>query len=241
MISDALVWTTGWLVRLNWIEIAKFSVSLLTLGIAVFALKTWQRQDKAKREAEFLDSLIEATHAYIVAMSRPVALVRTSRIGMLSHTSLFDERGESDKVAEGAIPYIRKDGERDAERLFAALNEARPPSIKLRSLSAKGQVFGFGKYARCHNAVVMLLWQFDRIEAFASIIGSPTMNWDNPHVQRTLQNVLTLTPDDIQAHLSENDVAVLEYAKEVYSRLYGSRHKHKRRTRKGNAESVRQP
>lgn len=233
MICDAIVGALEPITRLDWIEIAKVAASFGTLVIAFLALRNWQRQDKAKREAEFLDSLIEAIHAYIVVMSRPTALVRTCRIGMLSHTSLFDDREESEKVADGAIPYITKSGERDAERLFAALNEARPASIKLRSLGAKGQVFGFEKYAKCHNAIVLLVWQFDRIEAFASMIGSPTLNWANPHVHRALQNVLMLTPDDIQKHLNENDVAVLQYARDIYSRLYGSRRKRKRQLRKG--------
>ena len=49
---------------------------MATAVIALWALKNWQRQDKGKREAEFLDALIEATHTYIAEVSKPVMLWR---------------------------------------------------------------------------------------------------------------------------------------------------------------------
>ncbi len=49
----------------NWLEAIKSMAPVATAGIAFAALRNWQRQDKAKREAEFLDALVEAAHAYI--------------------------------------------------------------------------------------------------------------------------------------------------------------------------------
>lgn len=232
MVCNAMVWSFNAVTSIDWLDVIKTLASLATLGIAYFALRNWQRQDRAKREAEFLDALIEAVHTYIVQMARPITLVRMSRIGMMSHLSLFDERDEAAKVAEGAIPYIKKDGEGDARRLTEALNEVRPGAIKLRSLGAKGQVFGFSDYAKCQQAVALLVWQFDRIEAFTNIIGWPTMNWENPEIQRTLQKVLTVSDDDIQKHIAENNIAVLDYARQTYARIYGAARKSTRRPKR---------
>lgn len=211
----------AWLAHVDWLEVIRSLAALATVIIAFAALKNWQRQDRAKREVEFLDALIEAVHAYIVDMGRPIALVGTTRIGMRSQTSSWDDEDQSAAVAKGAVPFIKKDGEAAAKRLIDALNEVRPTSTKLRSLGTKGQVFGFKGYTRCQNAVAMLAWQFDRIEAFAAIVGSPTLNWKHPEVQRSLQNVLTVEENDLRKHVAENNVAVLDFARDTYARIYG--------------------
>lgn len=222
MMCNALVWSFDAVTRIDWLDLLKTVGTLVTAYIAYRALKTWQRQDKAKREAEFLDALIDAVHAYIDEMGRPIALVETVRIGMKSQTSSWDDDDEAGAVAKGAVPYIKKDGERASKRLIEALNEARPASIRLRSLGTKGQVFGFDGYSKCHKAIEILVRQFGRIEALATIIGSPTLNWENPDVQRSLQGVLNVEPKDIQAHVAKNNVAVLDFASETYARIYGA-------------------
>jgi hypothetical protein len=219
--SDALAWSFNAMAGIAWLEVIKALAPAATAGIAFLALRNWQRQDKAKRQAEFLDDLIEATHAYITAMARPIALVEMARIGMKSHSPKWEDNDENVPVAEGAVAYIQKNGERDAKRLLEALNEVRPAKIRLRSLGTKGQVFRFKDYGNCQKAVAMLAWQFDRIEAFASIVGSPTLNWEHPEVRRSLQGILTVEPGDVHKHLGENNVAVLEFAQAIYRRIYG--------------------
>lgn len=223
MMCNALVWSFDAVTNVNWLDLLKTAGALVTACVAYLALKNWQRQDKAKREAEFLDALIDAVHAYIVEMGRPIALVDSVRIGMRCQTSSWDEDDEAGAVAKGAVLYIQKDGERDSKRLLEALSEARPALIKLRSLGTKGQVFGFRDYHKCRDAIEMIVWQFGRIEAVATIIGSPTLNWQNPEVRRSLDGILTVEPKDIQKHVSENNVAVLNFAQETYARLYGKR------------------
>jgi hypothetical protein len=83
------------------------------------ALKSWQRQDKAKREAEFLDALIEAAHTYIAEVSKPVRLLEMPKIGMTSHVQEWESGDEGDKAVKGAIAYIEKHGEQDAKALSA--------------------------------------------------------------------------------------------------------------------------
>lgn len=62
---DTLAWSFDTITRINWLEVIKTLAPVATAVIAFTALKNWQRQDKAKREVEFLDALIEAAHAYI--------------------------------------------------------------------------------------------------------------------------------------------------------------------------------
>lgn len=199
--------------------------TVVTAYIAFLALRSWQRQDKAKREAEFLDALIDAMHAYIIEIARPIALVEHARIGMRCQTSAWNDEDEAAAVARGAVEFIKKDGEADSKRLIEALNELRPASIKLRSLGTKGQVFGFRNYSKCQRAIEMLVWQFDRLEVFASIIGSPTLNFENSDVQRSLRNILAIEPKEVQKQVGENNVAVLEFAMDTYARIYGAKRK----------------
>lgn len=51
---------------INWLEVLRSLAPVATAGIAFAALRNWRRQDKAKRQPEFLDELIEATHTYFV-------------------------------------------------------------------------------------------------------------------------------------------------------------------------------
>lgn len=201
------------------LEVIKALAPVATAVIAFVALKNWQRQDKAKREAEFLDALIEAAHTYIAEMRKPITLLELVKIGMESHTP----PGETGELAavKGAIAYIEKHGEREAKRLLEVLETVQPSTIKLRALVAKGQVFNFDEYAKCQNAVAMLTWHFDRIEAFMAVVGSPTLNWDNPEVLRHLKDVMAINPNEIGKGIEAQNVALLEFTRETYRRIYG--------------------
>jgi hypothetical protein len=192
---------------------------VLTAFIAFLALRNWRRQDKAKREAEFLDALVDAVHAYLVAMPESIMLFEFAKFGMASHAPPeYIEQG--DTAVKGAIAYIQRDGERQAKRLLEAMTAVRPSVVKLKSLAAKGQVFSFRGYAKCQNAVAMLAWQFDRIEAFVAVIGSPSWNWEHPKVLSQLKSVMAIDPEDVRKALADNNVAVLEFVGETYKRMY---------------------
>jgi hypothetical protein len=137
-----------------WLEVIKALAPVVTAFIAFSALKNWQRQDKAKREADFLDALIEAAHTYIAEMPKPITILEMAKIGMVSHAPTWENGEQADIEIKGAIAYIQKYGERDAKRLQEVLETVKPSIIKLRSLGAKGQVFKFDGYAKCWNAVV---------------------------------------------------------------------------------------
>lgn len=219
---DALVWSFDAITSINWLEVIKAFAPVATAIIAFFALKNWQRQDKAKREAEFLDALIEATHTYLAEVPKPITLLEMAKIGMASHAPTWESgEPEEDKAVKGAIAYIQKNGERDAKRLLEVLEAVQPSAIKLRSLATKGQVFKFDGYAKCQNAIAMLTWHFDRIEGFMTVIGSPTWNWEHPEILTLLKDMMAIDPDAIRKNLKENNVAMLEYARETYERIYG--------------------
>ena len=207
--------------NVNWLEVIKAFAPVATALIAFFALKNWQRQDKAKREAEFLDALIEAAHTYIIDISKPITHLEMAKIGMKSHVQTWENGNEADKAIQGAIAYIQKNGERDAKSLLGVLEAVQPSTIKLRSLEAKGQVFKFDGYTKCQNAIARLTWHFGRIEAFTAVIGSPTWNWENPEVLRLLKDVMAIDPNQMRESVQENNVTLLEFVTETYSRIYG--------------------
>lgn len=214
---DALVWSLD---AIRWPETISALAAMVTAAIAFYALQTWKHQDKAKREAEFLDALIEASHTYIAEIHKPIALLEMVKIGMTCHAPTWENGEQPDIAVKGAIAYIQENGERHGKRLLEILKAVQPSAIKLRSLAAKGQVFKFDGYAKCQNAVVMLTWHFDRIEALMAFIHSPTWNWGNPKVLKHLKDLMAIDPDDIRGNIKENNVALLEFASETYRRIY---------------------
>lgn len=215
---DAFVWSLD---AIRWPETISAFAAVVTAIIALCALQTWKHQDKAKGKAQFLDALIEAAHSYIAEIPRPITLLEMTKIGMQGHAPTWDTAKQEDIALKGAIAYIQKRGERDGKRLLEELETAQPSVIKLRALAAKGQVFKFDDYAKCQNAVAMLTWHFDRIEAFMTVIGSPSWNWEHPDVLKNLKDVLAIDPDDIRKSLQENNIALLEFTGESYKRIYG--------------------
>lgn len=212
---DALTWSFVAMTSIDWLEVIKALAPVATAVIAFLALKNWRRQDKAKREAEFLDALIEATHTYIAEIPRPTMILEMAKIGMASHAPTWEGGNEADIAVKGAIAYIHKDGEVQAKRLLEALKAIQPSVIKLRSLAAKGQMFKFNGYAKCQNAIAMLTWHFDRIEAFVAVVGSPTWNWEHPEVLKHLKDMMAIEPDEIRKSVQENNVALLEFSRET--------------------------
>jgi hypothetical protein len=218
---NALVWSFDVITSINWLEVIKALTPMATAVIAFLALRNWQRQDKAKREAEFLDALVEATHTYIAEMPKPITFLEMVKIGMTSHAPTWETGEQAEKEIKGAVVYIQKYGEPYAKRLLEVLEAVQPSAIKLRSLVAKGQVFKFAGYAKCQKAVAMLTWHFDRIEAFMAVIASPTWNWEHPEVLKSLKDVMAIDPNDIRKSIHQHNVGVLEFASETYKRIYG--------------------
>lgn len=216
--SDALDWLYG---ATALAPIATAIAAITTASIAYSALRNWKRQDKAKRQAEFLDELIEAAHAYIAEINHPVALLEFSKIGMEAHVPTWEQDDEEDKAVSGAIAYIEKRGENDGKQLFNVLGTIRPSEIKLRSLIVKGQVFKFKEYAKCQNAINIIIWIFNRIEAYAGIIGSSPWNWENSEVMDRLKEQIAVDPNEFRKYVQDSNVAIIEFVRDNYKNIYG--------------------
>jgi hypothetical protein len=213
---DALVWLFDAITGLPWLAIMEAVALVATAVIAFLALKTWKRQDKAKRQAEFLDQLTDAAHTYIAEMSKPVTLVQFVAIAMKAHAPTWEG---GDQSVKGAIAYIEKRGVDDSKRLLEALAVVQPTTIRLRSLVAKGQVFKFQDYAKCQNAIKGLTWHFDRLETLTAFI-SPSWNWENPEVLSLLERIVAINADDIRKSFADDNVRLIEFVAETYGRIY---------------------
>lgn len=221
LMCDALVWSFDAITNDHWLNVIKALAPAATAIIAFVALKNWQRQDRAKRQAEFLDALLDATHNYIAEMPKPITLLEVGKIGMECNSPTWISGEEADNAIKGAIAYIEKNGEKEAKRLLEVLEAAQPSTVKLRSLAAKGQVFNFEGYAKCQVAVERLTWHFDRIEAFMVLIGNSTWNWENPEVTKQLQNVLAINPSEIRKSIREDNIEIIKFASAAYKRAFG--------------------
>ena len=218
--NETLIWLVDALAYINWLEVFQALAAVVTAIIAYAALKNWQRQDKAKREADFLDSLIETSLMYMTEIPKLIQLLEVSKIGMASHVPIHEVGSRDDKAVEGAVAYIKRKGEHDSKRLLDALKIVQPSVIRLRSLAAKGQIFKFKNYANCQKAVMLLTWHFDRIEAFATVIGSSSVNWDHPEVQKQLRIAMDMDPSEMRGSIAEKHADLLEFAVDTYNEFY---------------------
>lgn len=214
---DVLVWSLD---AIRWPETLGALASVVTAAIAFYALQTWKHQDKANREAKFLDAVIEASHTYIAEIHKPVAILEMVNIGMKCHAPTWESGEQTDIAVKGAVTYIEKNGENDGKRLLEVLEAVQPSVIRLRSLAATGQVFRFDDYAKCQNAIAMLTWQFDRVEALMGFIHTPSWNWENPVVLRLLRDLMSINPDEIRADIKASNIALLEFVTEAYQLIY---------------------
>lgn len=210
-------WDSIWnaLTAINWLEVIKTCAAAGTLVVAVLALKNWQRQDKAKREAEYLDALIEATHTYAAAMNVPVIHLDLILMGVRAHQPL-----SSLDPVEGAISFIIEDNKRSSRELLNALTEVQPALVQLRFLLEKGQVFRFKEYGSVGVAVRKLGWQFDRLMAMMAVMDSPSWNWENPEVRSRIGSVVKLNSEEVQHLIREGKDEILHFAARTYQRLY---------------------
>jgi hypothetical protein len=201
-----------------WFEVIRSLAPVVTAVVAFLALKNWKRQDKAKREAEFLDQLTEAVHSYISQLSTPITLAEFIRVAMDAHAPTWEG---GDQSVKGAVSYIQKRGEQDAKRLIEALNSARPAASRVQALVAKGQVFRLPGYNYCQKATARLAWQFGRMEALASFVGSPDWNWENPEIVAHLKSLMEINSHAMRQDIAEDNLLILGFVSDAYKYLYG--------------------
>jgi len=213
-IKETITFLSSW----NWAEVIKGIVSIWVAMIATLALETWKRQSKAQKQTDFMDEITKSVHEFIDLMAAPTEMVKYVKIGIESYAGL-PELDQSLGNPE-AVAYIQKQGQEDAKRLYEYLKPCTQPLSKIRSLVAKGQVFGFKNYDECQNACAMITWQYERIQALCYIIGSGSLNWRNPEVQKSLSKVISLDSGDIEKQIKEQHVKFLIFIKDNYKAIY---------------------
>ena len=199
-------------------EIAKAVVGVWIALVATLALCTWKKQLKAQIKTDFLMELTDSIHKFIDLMSAPITIVYVIKTGIEVYSDLPDPNNSFKKF--GVVGYIRDKGAKDGERLYESLKPCRELLAKIKSLLAKGQVFGLENYNNGYNACNMILWQHERIQGFCLMVESGSLNWDNPKIKKALDNVLTLTSEDIKKNIEEHNVKFLDFVKNNYQKIY---------------------
>lgn len=213
-INRGVIMLSSW----NWAEIVQGIVSIWVAGVATIALTTWKKQSKAQKQTDFLDEITEAVHEYIHLIGVPTEMVKYVKIEMESHAHSLD----LDKNIENPeiVAYIQNQGKDDAKQLLEYLKPCEALLSKIRSLIAKGQVFGFKNYDQCRDACTMITWQYDRIQALWYMIGNASLNWKNSEIQKTLHKVTSLDSAEINEQIKEQNVKFLTFVRDNYEAIY---------------------
>ncbi len=206
------------LVSIDWLKLLQTFAVLFTAFIAYGAVNTWKRQAKAKKQTDFLDELTDTVHEYIQALSRPLEFLKFIYISFESHRNLSPE-SDNDEYSH-IIAYIQSRGEEDSEKLWEHLKKGNDLVAIIESLVVRGQVYSFMNYVICQNSVKMLLWQHQRIQIVASMIGNPSFNWKNEKVIKGIENMLTVQPEDIEEHLKNHNINFIEFVSDNYNDIY---------------------
>lgn len=185
------------LIGVNWSNTIQCIASVATAIIAYIALNTWKKQSRANNITNFLDALTEAVHEYLQTISQSVEILKKVQIGLKSYIPLPQDEYKNNSYAK-IISYIEKAGVSDSVLLFKALERCCPSVNKIQSLLAKGQIYNFEHYNNCQNSCSMLVWQFQRLQSVAAVIGHNSMNWDNQEVQKSMDDMLTVSSGDVQ-------------------------------------------
>jgi hypothetical protein len=205
------------LAKIEWLNLIQTFAVIFAAYIAYAALHTWKHQEKAKKQTDFLDQLTDYVHEYIQAISQPIELVKFTYIGFESYRNL---PSNLEHQHSNIIAYIKSRGSEDAKKLWETLNRASHLVAKIQALVAKGQVYGFINFNKCHDSIKMLLWQHRRLQVVASIIGNPSFNWEHPDVIKGIDNMLTVQPSDIESHLQNYNMEFLAFVQENYQSIY---------------------
>lgn len=209
----------GYLGRLDLSAFFQGAGAIWVAVVATIALRTWRKQLHAEKQLTFIDELTDTVHEFILLMSAPVTQLELAQIGIEAYKGAASgfERYEN----AHAIAYISKVGNTTSSKLFGSLAEVKPVLGKMRALAVKGQVLGFSEYSRCQNSCQLLGWTHDHVEAFAAILGIGDINWENPTVQQSLNDLPKFDPARVRTTLQEQNADFIEFARQAYAKATG--------------------
>ncbi len=203
--------------KIEWLNLIQTIAVIFAAYISYVALHTWRHQAKAQKQTDFLDQLTYSVHEYIQSLSQSVELVKFIHIGFESYKGL---PGNSDHQYSNIISYITARGAEDSKKLWEPLNSTSHLVAKIQALAVKGQVYGFINFNKCQDSIKMLLWQHQRLQVVASLIGSTSLNWNHQDVIKGIENMLTVKPDDIENHLQKYNLEFLSFVQENYQSIF---------------------
>lgn len=202
----------------NWSGVITSTTSLITVIIAYIALSSWKKQHKTEKYTLFLDELTDAIHEYLQLIQVPVQQLKFIKIAINCYQNT--PRLNNSLSHPEAVLFITEKGTQEAKALRSSLSSCQNSFNKIKSLSVKGQILNIENYSSCFQSCEQLTWQHGRLEAFCTIIGNPHLNWENPTVNESLESVLAITSEEIQAILNKYHIEYLNFVKTTYSKLY---------------------
>lgn len=221
MVCGALIWSYDAIVGIDWPEFLKAGSSVVTAVVAGLALWSWKRQDRAKRNAEFIDDLLDTSHAYIDEILVALGVFRVAKIGLGSYAPTWEQGDRAEIARQGAIKFIEKYGADNSAKLRAALDGLAPTSFRLRSLAAKGQIFKFDGYEQCQRALDSLVTVSNQMSGFAGILASAGVQWDHPEAAKALDSIIAIAPDEMERCITQANIQIIEFSQRTYGRVYG--------------------
>ena len=211
-IDDLLSNIVAW----NWPAVLQGVGAIWVAIVATAALRTWKSQLRTEKELEFIYAITDTVNELLLEIPIPITHLELATIGIGARDGLGPKY--QGLANPGAIEFIETRGPEYARKILESLGPIRPIVGKIQALATKGQVFEFPDYHRCLNLSGQLTWVFQQIEAFAVMIGSDHMNWDNPLIQKALSKALAVSADGLRGNLEAQSLEITAYARAIYKR-----------------------
>lgn len=211
-ICNALSW--------EWSKIIQSVASIITAVMAYKALTIWKQKVQANKKTEFIDTFIDEVHKFITLVQPAISNYKYIKMSMDTHNDTDKLNPVNNKPPQTYETYITENGTQDGDSLSTLLKECVNTMSKIRSLVAKGQIYEFIDYDKCQNASNLILQQHDRLIAVVNMISNQSLYFENPEIQKTLAKVLSQEPEEMENHLKEQNILLLEFARKNYAKIY---------------------
>ena len=118
------------------------------------------------------------------------------------------------------VHVINNFGHDLSKQIFEALEPCGQHSSKIKSLLVRLQLHKPLEFEDCFKACVLMVGQYDRMQAFAVTLGNKNVYWQNPEVAKMIENVLTITEDNIREDISQHYAELQTYIAKIYGVIY---------------------
>lgn len=195
----------------DWPSFVSAIVSVWLACIATYALTTWKKQSKAKRQLDFMDQFTDAVHELIGMLDAPLEVVRIIKIGITSHS-----KPNQEPDIQSVIEYKKTYGKDVSKQLFEYLKPCKQAIFKVQSLLTKGQVLGLNDYDKCKQACEIIVRQPKAMEGMGVLLALESLNLDNPEVKKHLSSILTPDAGKMDQAIGEANVQFIVFVRSNY-------------------------